>query len=456
MSLLGRARRGLSAPRPADAHSAGRRPPQDADPTAVREGRDVRLGLRANATQFWLLVAVNAFVGATVGVERTAVPLLAEQALHVTGSTVLLSFVLAFGLAKALSNLAVGALADRVGRRRLLLAGWAFAAPVPVLLLAADTWAWVVAANLLLGVSQGLTWSTTVIMKIDLAGPARRGLALGLNEAAGYGAVAVAAYAAGTLATAHGPRTAPFLLLAAVATAGMLLSLAVRDTAAHVALEQSARPPESPAPWTDALRAGTYGDRRLSAISAGGLANNLNDAYAWALLPILLLSRGFTGPQIAAVAALYPAVWGLGQLGTGALSDRVGRRPLLTAGFALQSVALLAFAPDRGLGTALAASATLGLGTALVYPTLLAAITDVVSPARRAQSVGVYRLWRDLGYVAGALVAGITADLIGPRAAVLAVAAITAGAGIRLHQALPGGTPAGPLLLNTRHREPAP
>jgi len=454
VSLLGRVRRGLTAPRPADAHAAAR-PPRAPATSTTGGAQDVRLGLRANAQQFWLLVAVNAFVGATVGVERTAVPLLADN-LHVTGSTVLLSFVLAFGLAKALSNLAVGALADRVGRRRLLLAGWAFAAPVPVLLLAADTWAWVVAANLLLGVSQGLTWSTTVVMKIDLAGPARRGLALGLNEAAGYGAVAVAAYTAGSLASAYGPRTAPFLLLAAVAATGLLLSLAVKDTAAHVALEQSARPPEAPAPWTDALKAGTYGDRRLSAISAAGLANNLNDAYAWALLPVLLLNRGFTGPQVAAVAALYPAVWGLGQLGTGALSDRVGRRPLLTSGFALQTAALLAFVPDRGFPAALAASAVLGLGTALVYPTLLAAITDAVSPARRAESVGVYRLWRDLGYVAGALVAGITADLLGPRAAVLAVAAITAAAGVRLHRALPTGTPDAQPLLSTMHRKSAP
>lgn len=412
----------------------------------------VRLGLRANAGQFWLLVVVTAFVGATVGVERTAVPLLAEEALHVTGATVLLSFVLAFGLAKALSNLAVGALVDRVGRRRMLVAGWLVAAPVPVLLLMAESWAWVVGANVLLGVSQGLTWSTTVLMKIDLAGPVRRGFALGLNEAAGYGAVAVAAFAAGSLSSAHGPRTAPFVLLGLFATAGLLLSLLVRDTAGHVALEQSSRFAEAATPWTKALRAGTFGDRRLAAISVGGLANNLNDAYAWALLPILLLSRGLSGPEVAAVAALYPAVWGVGQLGTGALSDRLGRRPLLTAGFALQVVALLAFVPDEGFAVALAASATLGLGTAAVYPTLLAAITDVVSPAGRAQAIGVYRLWRDLGYVAGALVAGLTADLVGPRAAVLAVAAITAVAGIRLAQVLPAGRPVAPALLYAQRR----
>jgi MFS family permease len=415
----------------------------------------VRLGLRANAGQFGLLVVVNAFVGATVGVERTAVPLLAEEALHVTGATVLLSFVLAFGLAKALSNLAVGALVDRVGRRRMLLAGWLVAVPVPVLLLMAESWVWVVGANVFLGVSQGLTWSTTVIMKIDLAGPARRGLALGLNEAAGYGAVAVAAFAAGSLSSAYGPRTAPFVLLGLLATAGLMLSLLVRDTAGHVALEQSSRSAEAAKPWTGALRAGTFGDRRLSAISAGGLANNLNDAYAWALLPILLLSRGLSGPEVAAVAALYPAVWGVGQLGTGALSDRLGRRPLLTVGFALQVVALLAFVPDEGLVVALAASATLGLGTAAVYPTLLAAITDIVSPAGRAQAVGVYRLWRDLGYVAGALVAGLTADLVGPRAAVLAVAAITAGAGLRLARVLPAGTPVTPALLYAQRRSSA-
>ena len=414
--------------------------------------QDVQLGLRANVAQFSLLVVINGFVGATVGVERTAVPLLADRAFHVTGATILTGFVLAFGLSKALANLAAGALADTVGRRRLLLTGWAAAVPVPALLLFADSWAWVIVANLFLGVSQGLTWSTTVLMKIDLAGPKRRGLALGLNEAAGYSAVAIAAYAAGTLAVDHGPRTAPFLLLAVLVTLGFLLSLAARDTAAHVALEQADRRPAEPARWTATWRAGTYADRRLSAISAAGLANNLNDAYAWALLPLLLLSRGLPGPDVALVAALYPAVWGVGQLATGALSDRVGRRPLLTAGFALQTIALIGFIPDAGFPLAVAASALLGLGTALVYPTLLAAITDLVEPADRAGSVGVYRLWRDLGYVAGALVAGGTADLLGPRAAIVVVAAITSAAGFQLHRVLAPGSTIRPALLNPERR----
>ena len=414
--------------------------------------QDVQLGLRANVAQFSLLVVINGFVGATVGVERTAVPLLADRAFHITGATILTGFVLAFGLSKALANLAAGALADTVGRRRLLLTGWAAAVPVPALLLFADSWAWVIVANLFLGVSQGLTWSTTVLMKIDLAGPKRRGLALGLNEAAGYSAVAIAAYAAGTLAVDHGPRTAPFLLLAVLVTLGFLLSLAARDTAAHVALEQADRRPAEPARWTATWRAGTYADRRLSAISAAGLANNLNDAYAWALLPLLLLSRGLPGPDVALVAALYPAVWGVGQLATGALSDRVGRRPLLTAGFALQTIALIGFIPDAGFPLAVAASALLGLGTALVYPTLLAAITDLVEPADRAGSVGVYRLWRDLGYVAGALVAGGTADLLGPRAAIVVVAAITSAAGFRLHRVLTPGSTIRPALLNAARR----
>ena len=414
--------------------------------------QDVQLGLRANVAQFSLLVVINGFVGATVGVERTAVPLLADRAFHITGATILTGFVLAFGLSKALANLAAGALADTVGRRRLLLTGWAAAVPVPALLLFADSWAWVIVANLFLGVSQGLTWSTTVLMKIDLAGPKRRGLALGLNEAAGYSAVAIAAYAAGTLAVDHGPRTAPFLLLAVLVTLGFLLSLAARDTAAHVALEQADRRPAEPARWTATWRAGTYADRRLSAISAAGLANNLNDAYAWALLPLLLLSRGLPGPDVALVAALYPAVWGVGQLATGALSDRVGRRPLLTAGFALQTIALIGFIPDAGFPLAVAASALLGLGTALVYPTLLAAITDLVEPADRAGSVGVYRLWRDLGYVAGALVAGGTADLLGPRAAIVVVAAITSAAGFQLHRVLAPGSTIRPALLNPERR----
>ncbi len=308
----------------------------------------VRLGLRENAGQFGLLVVVNAFVGAAIGVERTAVPLLAERAFGLTGATVVASFVLAFGLAKALTNLAAGGLSTRLGRRRLLLLGWVIAIPVPLLLLGAQSWSWVIAANVLLGISQGVTWSTTVVMKIDLVGPQRRGLALGLNEAAGYGAVAAAAYVAGVLAAEHGPRTAPFLLLAGLVAAGLLLSLGVRDTAEHVALEQAAHPLQEAMPLRAALRAGTWGDRQLSAVSAAGLANNLNDAYAWALLPLLLLSRGLTATQTAAVAAVYPAVWGIGQLGTGALSDRVGRRPLLSAGFALQTLSLLALLPDAG------------------------------------------------------------------------------------------------------------
>ena len=397
---------------------------------------DVRLGLRENAGQFGLLVVVNAFVGAAIGVERTAVPLLAERAFGLTGATVVASFVLAFGLAKALTNLAAGGLSTRVGRRRLLLIGWGIAIPVPLLLLEAQSWSWVIAANVLLGISQGLTWSTTVVMKIDLVGPQRRGLALGLNEAAGYGAVAVAAYVAGVLAAEHGPRTAPFLLLGALVVAGLVLSLRVRDTAGHVALEQGAHPPAPVIPLRAALRAGTWADRRLSAVSAAGLANNLNDAYAWALLPLLLLSRGLTATQTAAVAALYPAVWGLGQLGTGALSDRIGRRPLLSAGFALQTISLLALLPDAGFAAALAAAAGLGAGTALVYPTLLAAITDLVGPADRPAALGVYRLWRDLGYVVGALVAGLVSDLLGAQAAIAVVAALTGLAGLRLHNAL--------------------
>jgi MFS family permease len=403
---------------------------------------EVRLGLRENAAQFGLLVVVNAFVGAAVGIERTAVPLLAERSFALTGATVLASFVLAFGLTKAAGNLLAGTLANSVGRRRLLLLGWALALPVPVLLLAAQSWAWVIAANLLLGLSQGLTWSTTVVMKVDLVGPRRRGLALGLNEAAGYGAVALAAFAAGVLAAEHGPEQAPFVLLAALVVVGAALSLAVRDTAGHVALEQGGAP-ATPSHWASALRDGSYRDAQLASISAAGLANNLNDAYAWALLPVLLLSRGLAPSQVAVVAALYPAVWGVGQLATGALSDRTGRRPLLTAGFALQTLGLVAFLPSAGFWAAAAAAVTLGAGTALVYPTLLAAITDVVSPAARASALGVYRLWRDLGYVVGALVAGVATDLLGAQAAILVVAALTALAGWRLHATLGSPRPPG-------------
>jgi MFS family permease len=403
--------------------------------------RPVRLGLRENAAQFGLLVTVNAFVGAVVGVERTGVPLLAEDTFGLNGATAIATFVLAFGLAKALTNLAAGAFAAQVGRRRLLLIGWSVAAPVPVLLLLAPSWSWVIGANVLLGVSQGLTWSTTVLMKIDLVGPSRRGLALGLNEAAGYGAVAVAAYAAGVLSGEHGPDSAPFLLLGGLVAAGALLSLAVQDTAPHVALEQATHhgdDAQQAKPFGAALSAGTWGDRRLSAVSAAGLANNLNDAYAWALLPLLLLARGLTAPQVALVAATYPAVWGFGQLGAGALSDRVGRRPLLSTGFTLQTVALLALLPDAGFAAAAGAAALLGAGTALVYPTLLATITDLVGPSDRPAALGVYRLWRDLGYVAGAVIAGGTSDLLGPTAAIAVVAALTGTAGVHLHRALRG------------------
>ena len=395
---------------------------------------EVRLGLRENRGQFALLVAVNAFVGAMVGLERSTLPLIGEQNFGLESSAAVLSFVVAFGLAKAFTNLAAGALAERVGRRRLLVLGWALALPVPLLIATAPNWAVVAAANALLGVNQGLTWSMTVAMKIDLVGPRRRGLALGLNEAAGYGGVALAAAASGWLAADLAPRDVLVVAGAAIAVAGLALSAAfVRDTAAHVALEQARDHGEAgdapPALW-EAFANATWRDPSLRACSQAGLVNNLNDALAWGLVPLFLAAEGASVRDIGLVAGLYPAVWGLGQIWTGHWSDRVGRKPLIVAGMLLQAAALALLARSgAALALAVASATILGLGTALVYPTLLAAISDEVTPVARAPVVGVYRFWRDMGYVAGGLLAGIAADLVGYAGAIGIVAALTAASG---------------------------
>jgi MFS family permease len=402
----------------------------------------VALGLRENLGQFSLLVALNAFVGAMVGLERSTLPLIGETDFGLASKAALLSFIVAFGLAKALTNLGAGALAERLGRRRLLIAGWAIALPVPLLLAVAPSWGWVVAANVLLGVNQGLAWSMTVVMKIDLVGPARRGLALGLNEAAGYGGLAVTAAASGWLASELAARDVLVVAGAAIALAGLLVSaLFVRDTAAHVALEQErhhggedgAAPPLRRA-FSDA----SWREPALRACSQAGLVNNLNDALAWGLIPLFLAANGAGVGQIGLVAGLYPAVWGLGQIWTGHWSDQVGRKPLIVAGMLAQSAALVGLALSGG-GVALAASASilLGVGTALVYPTLIAAISDAVSPVARAPAVGVYRFWRDMGYVAGGLLAGAVADALGFGGAIAVVAALTAASGLWVALDLP-------------------
>jgi MFS family permease len=422
-------------------------------------GSRVELGLRENLAQFSLLVAINAFVGAMVGLERTTLPLIGELDFGLASKAAVLSFIVAFGLAKALTNLGAGALAQRLGRRRLLIAGWAIALPVPLLIAVAPSWGWIVAANVLLGVNQGLAWSMTVVMKIDLVGPARRGFALGLNEAAGYGGVAVAAVISGWLAAELAPRDVLVAAGAGIALVALVLSvLFVRDTGAHVALEQArhhAGSDRAPALRT-AFRDATWGVPALRACSQAGLVNNLNDALAWGLVPLFLAAHGAEVGEIGLVAGVYPAVWGVGQIWTGHWSDRVGRKPLIVGGMLLQAAALLLLAAsDAAVVMAAAAAALLGAGTALVYPTLIAAISDAVSPVARAPAVGVYRFWRDMGYVAGGLLAGAVADALGFGGAIIVVAALTAASGLWVAHDLPGGLGATPMKAERTARSAA-
>ena len=403
----------------------------------------VQLGLRENASQFSLLVAVNAFVGAMVGLERSTLPLVGRVHFHVDSSTAVLSFLVAFGIAKAFTNLGAGALAERFGRRRLLIVGWLFALPIPLLIGVAPSWGWIVAANVLLGVNQGLAWSMTVVMKIDLVGPKRRGLALGLNEAAGYGGVAIAAGLSGLLAATFAPRDVMVVAGAAIAVTGLLLSvLLVRDTSAHVALEQSrdaAPSDETPPRLGEAFARATYRQPALRSCSQAGLVNNLNDGLAWGLVPLFLAANGAGVASIGLVAAVYPAVWSVVQIGTGHWSDSVGRKLPIVGGMLLQALALGLLALSGGaVATATAAAALLGFGTALVYPTLIAAISDAVSPVARAPVVGVYRFWRDAGYALGAVVAGTVADQLGYGGAIAVVAALTAASGVWVLVDMPG------------------
>jgi MFS family permease len=398
--------------------------------------RPLRLGLRANAAQFTLLVAINALVGGMVGQQQTVLPLLATDVFGLTGYTFIFTYVAAFGITKAIANYLAGTLSDRYGRKPVLLIGWLFAVPVPLLLIWAPNWGWIVAANVLLGINQGLTWSTTVVMKIDLVGPKQRGLAMGLNEAAGYGAVAVTSLVAGYLAEQYGLRPAPFLLgLSYTALALVLSSAFVRETREHAKLDADghvARPDGR----HDHLHA-SLSDREifaqtsvkepaLSSASQAGLVNNLNFGLSWGLFPLLFASADLPVAQIGLLVALYPAVWGAGQLVTGALSDRWGRKHLITAGMFLQAAALVVIGLGDGFATWAIGSCLLGAGTAMVYPTLLAVIGDVAHPAWRGRAVGVYRVWRDLGYAVGAIFGGIVADALGLHAAVWAAAAVSA------------------------------
>ena len=395
-----------------------------------------RLGLRANIAQFSLLVVVNALVGGMVGQEQAVLPLLAKLEFHLSGYTLLLTYVLAFGITKAATNYFAGTWSDRFGRKPVLLAGWLIAIPVPLLLIWAPSWGWVIFANVLLGINQGLTWSTTVVMKIDLVGPRQRGLAMGFNEAAGYGAVALTAVVAGYLAAHYGLRPAPFLLGLSYALIGLGISAVfVHETREHVHLEaENHRSTETGGHGAlsnrEIFTRTTFTEPALSSASQAGLVNNLNFGLSWGLFPILFASTGIPVERIGVLIATYPAVWGAGQLLTGALSDKWGRKHLIAAGMLTQAVALGLIAIGDTFTWWLLASALLGAGTAMVYPTLLAAIGDVAHPLWRARAVGIYRLWRDSGYAAGAIVGGITADLWGLRAAVWAAAAITVVSGL--------------------------
>ncbi len=399
----------------------------------------IRLGLRANWRQFALLVAINAFVGGVVGVERSTLAPLAGHDFHLASRVAILSFLISFGLVKAASNFVAGRLADRFGRRRVLLIGWAVAIPVPVLIIFAPSWGWVVFANALLGINQGLTWSTTVNMKIDLVGPRRRGFALGLNEASGYLAVSAAAAGAGFLAASYGIRPTPYLLAEGLAISGLLVSLFTRETAGHVEMESAG------ATATRAMRKlvldVSFRDRTMSSACQAGMVNNLNDGMAWALLPLFFSAHGLGLREIGLLAGAYPAVWGAGQLATGWISDHVGRKPLIVIGMLLQSLAIAGFVVLPGFAWWVVESVLLGAGTALVYPTLLAVIGDAARTPDRATSVGIYRFWRDAGYAVGAILAGTIADAAGFPVAIVTVAALTGASGllvaIRMRETMP-------------------
>jgi len=400
----------------------------------VKSVESIRLGLGANLAQFSLLVVINAFVGAMVGMERSILPAIAEHDFHLAARAAVLSFIVVFGVTKALTNYLAGRLSERFGRKHVLVVGWLVAAPVPFLLMWAPSWFWVLFANLLLGVSQGLTWSTTVIMKIDLAGAKSRGLAMGLNEFAGYFAVAGSALATGWIAAHYGLRPQPFYLGVAFVALGLGLSAAlVRETKHHVAHESRLHgelPPGGMPTHREVLWRTTLFDRNLSSVSQAGLANNLNDGMAWGLFPLFFAAAGMSLEQIGMLAAIYPATWGVGQLFTGALSDRLGRKWLIASGMWVQAVGIALVILAGGFAGFAAGGVLLGIGTAMVYPTLLAAIGDVAHPLWRASSVGIYRLWRDLGYAIGALVAGVTADALGLSPAMWLVAALTFGSGL--------------------------
>jgi MFS family permease len=387
----------------------------------------VRLGLWENRGQFALLVLVNAFVGGMVGLERTVVPLIGTEDFGLVLRTAIFSFIVTFGLVKAFSNLFAGGLADRFGRKRVLVAGWLLGAPVPLMIMYAPSWEWIVAANVLLGANQGLAWSMTVVMKIDLVGPQGRGLAVGLNEFAGYLAVGATAFLTGYLASVYGLRPEPFYLGIAYVVLGLLVSVfLVRDTREHVRLEMEEHPPEpNPLGFGEVFAKTTYGDRNLFAASQAGLVNNLNDGMSWGVFPLFFSAFGLGVERIGILKAVYPAVWGTLQVATGPLSDRWGRKGLIVSGMWVQAGGLFVTVLGRSFGWWMLGSILLGLGTAMVYPSLIAAVSDASHPSWRARSLSVYRFWRDLGYAVGALSAGVVADAFGLSWAISSVGVLT-------------------------------
>lgn len=383
----------------------------------------IQLGLKENWNQFWLLVLVNAFVGGMVGLERTIIPQIAVADFGLAARTAILSFIVVFGVTKAITNYYTGALANRFGRKNLLVSGWVLALPVPLLLIYAPNWNWIIAANIFLGVSQGLTWSSTVVMKIDLVGERDRGFAMGLNEFAGYVALATVAFFTGWIASNYGLRPYPFYIGIAMAVVGLLLSWRfVRDTRHHVKLEAtgSAIPLLKNVFWET-----TWGHRNLGTITQAGLVNNLNDGMVWGLFPLLLVSKGFDLHETGIIVAIYPAIWGFGQLYTGKLADKHCKKTLLFIGMLVQGIALLGMIWAGSFFSFIALSSLLGIGTAVVYPTFLAAISDYTHPDQRPKSIGIFRLWRDLGYAIGAVLTGVIADRLGLLAPVIAIGLLT-------------------------------
>jgi MFS family permease len=383
----------------------------------------IQLGLRENGRQFALLVVINAFVGGMIGLERSVLPQLAEQEFGIASKTAILSFIITFGITKAIVNYFTGKLANSLGRKKLLVIGWLFALPVPFILIYAPNWSWIVAANVLLGINQGLTWSTAVMMKIDLVGDKNRGLAVGINEFAGYLSVGVVAFFTGYIADCYGIRPYPFYLGIGFSVLGLFLSLLfVQDTRQHVSKENKASIiPNLVSPFWDT----TFRHKSLSAITQAGLVNNLNDGMIWGVLPLLLLSKHFTTAQIGTLTAIYPAVWGLSQLATGRLSDIYSKKLLLFWGMLLQAAGIVVLIWAKSFTHFVAIGAILGIGTALVYPTFLSAIADYTNPLQRAESLGTFRFWRDLGYAIGALMTGLIADFLGINMSIIGIGLLT-------------------------------